>query len=211
MRFSFVLVVLFSVLFLSGCASQEAIVRHQAKIDFTKFNSYSLFERESAFTEQQNIGFVLRNSIELAIEKAFNKQGFDYKDPNDADIMVAYVLTGIEVIKPFNSTGSLHICAGCGTSNKKGQQRKKSRKSQSSNSNARQQRTKDQRLMKADEERNIGALMIDILDAKTLRSLWKSEYSLDAENEDSSKEVQDKLTLALSEMMKLYPTNIPSK
>ena len=196
---------------LSGCASKEALVLHQAKVDFNQFTSYSLFERSSTFTEQQNISDILRNSIELAIEKEFDNQGFTYQEPTNADVMVAYVLTGIEVIKPFNSTGSLNVCPGCGTSGNGSQgKNKKSRKGQYPNPNASQQRRKSEQLARDDNARNIGALLIDILDAKTLRSLWKGEYPLNAKSENSSKEVQDKITLALNEMMKLYPTNVPA-
>ncbi len=202
------LYLILSVVLLSACASDQAIIRHQANVDFSEIKSYSIFKRASKFTEQQNINDTLRNSIELAIEKEFDKQGFVYREPEQADVMVAYVLTGIEVLKPFNTTGKFTACPACPSNgrDKEGRQ-KRSR----ANANGNQQGSKDRQLAKADAERNIGTLVIDILDAKTFRTLWESEYPLNVKSSDNSREVQEKIKQAITEIMKMYPTNQPAK
>lgn len=198
------LYLILSVALLSACASDQAIIRHQANVDFAKINSYSIFKRASKFTEQQNINDTLRNSIELAIEKELDKQGFVYREPEQADVMVAYVLTGIEVIKPFNTTGKFSACPACPSNGRdKDGQQKRSRP----NSNDNQQGNKNRQLAKADEERNIGTLVLDILDAKTFRTLWESEYPLNVKGKDNSREVQEKIKQAVHEIMKMFPTN----
>ena len=196
------------IVFLSACASEQAIIRHQAKVDFEQIKSYSVFNRASTFTEQQNISDTLRNSIELAIEKELDKQGFNYAKPEQADVMIAYVLTGLAVIKPFNATGKLDMCPSCQPNGRdQGSRQKRSRP----NSNENQQASKSRQLAKADEERNIGTLIIDILDAKTFRSLWEGEYSLKVSSTDNSQEVQEKIEKAVRIIMQSYPTNQPKR
>ena len=191
------------MLFLAGCASDKTIIQYQAKTDFSKIKTYSLFERSSSFTEQQNISDMLRNSIELAIEKEFDHQGFKYKKSDEADVMIAYVLTGIAINKPFTPNSQLKMCASCKSA--------ESHKPQPSYSSNDQKKMKNRQLERADNERNIGALVLNIMDTKTLRTLWQSEYPLDVENDDNSADMQNKIKLAVSEMMKLYPTNIPAR
>ena len=76
-----------TILMITGCSFKSVDLRHQADVNFNELKTYSLFEQESAFTEQQNINDNLRNGIELAIENTFDHHGFSYANIDDADII----------------------------------------------------------------------------------------------------------------------------
>ena len=70
--------------------------KYQVKFNFSAVESYSVFGRNSAFTEYQNLSDVDRNSIELVIENIFDKKGLSYQAVEQAepDIKVTYPLSG---------------------------------------------------------------------------------------------------------------------
>lgn len=206
-RFMFIIIVLMA----AGCSSIKFVdLHHQADINFNDLTTYSLFERSSAFTEQQNINHSLRNGIELAIENTFDEHNFRYKEADSADVMIAYALTGLPVLKPFNYTNSNLQCAYCLNEKKNNEQLLSNGKSPQQRTR-RENRQRTQQLYEADNDRDIGALVIDILDRKTLRTLWEGEYPLGVDLDDSSREVQDKVQEALDELMKYYSKHAVKK
>ncbi|MGJ8693818.1 MAG: DUF4136 domain-containing protein [Thalassotalea sp.] len=211
MKFSFLPALLFSVFsfLMLGCSSNAVIVQKKANVDFSLINTYSLFPLDSTFTEQQNISHRLRNSIEIAIEKEFDAQGFNYKVPEEADVMVAYLLTGIEIVKPFTTSNQLNTCVHCDKDQDRERNRSRGAKSRSPDAN--QQQMKTRKLAKEDNERNIGAIVLNIIDRKTLRTLWQSEAELNVKSSDNNIDVQNKIRFAVSEIMKLYPSNVTSE
>lgn len=210
----FIRLMLMVVLLLTaGCSSFKFVdLHHQADINFNELKTYSLFERSSAFTEQQNINHSLRNGIELSIENTFDEYDFLYKDADKADVMVAYALTGLPVLKPFNYTNSDVQCTYC-----LNEQKNKNKDQVSNNGKGAQKptrgesRQRNRQLYEADNDRDVGALVIDILDRKTLRTLWEGEYPLGVDLDDSSREVQEKVQEALDALMKHYSKHAVKK
>ncbi len=177
---------------LTSCSFKSVSLHHQADVDFNQLTTYALFDRDSVFSDQQIINNNLRNGIELAIENSFEKHGFSYQDINSADVIVAYALTGLPVLNPFNYTNNKVKCDFCRND-------KKEKKSQ-----YRSERQKSQQLYKADNKRDVGALVIDILDKETFRTLFEGEYPLKIKKKHGSQEVQKKIQEAVDEIMLYY-------
>lgn len=182
---------------LSGCSSspEPAIVKHQLpRFDFDAITSYSTFPRESKFTDFQDINDALRNTIELAIEREFDRQGFVFKTPDEADVMVAYQLSGLQVNKGQKRTADIHICPeGQVCDNGRKNKAKKSNRQRKQQSNFRQ-------------SQNLGSLVINLINPQNKQSVWKTSYPLDVDDKDNSRDVQEKIEAAMVEIMKQYPT-----
>lgn len=178
------------IVFLTGCSSspEPAIVKHQLpRFDFDAVTSYSTFPRDSKFAEFQDINDALRNTIELAIEREFDRQGFVFKEPDEADVMVAYQLSGLRVNKKKRNA-DVHICPE-GQVCDKGQKKKGKRKRQARNF-----------------EPGLGSLVINLINTENKQSIWKTSYPLDVEAKDNSRDIQEKIEIAIIEIMKQYPT-----
>lgn len=193
---------------LTGCSSNEALVKHQVTAEFSDINSYSFFERNSFFTEQQNINDTLRNSLELAIEKSFDAHGYVYQEPLLADIIIAYQLTGIALENTLSPLENMGMCTVCipKDKNKKPTQPEKPIKGRLPK-NKNEQIAKIRQHQKNKREDNIGDLVLNFINVKTKKSLWRSEYPLNIKEKDNSQEIQIKIENAITEMMKLFPTN----
>ena len=191
-RFRLFITTLVVTLVVTGCSFKSVSLHHQADVNFTPLTTYALFDRDSVFSDQQDINTNLRNSIELAIENSFDDHGFVYKEMESADVIVAYALTGLPVLNPFNYTNNKVKCDFC-----RGEKKVTNIQQQS-------QRQKSQQLYKADDERDVGALVIDILDKNTFRTLFEGEYPLKIKKKNSSREVQEKIQEAVDEIMLYY-------
>lgn len=178
---------------LSGCSFKSVSLHHQADVNFKQINTYAVFDRDSVFSDQQAINDNLRNGIELAIENSFDDYGFSYKALKDADVIVAYALTGLPVLNPFNYTNNDVKCDFCRGDNPKTKQKKHQ-----------SERQRSQQLYKEDNNRDVGSLVIDILDKNTFRTLWEGEYPLGIKKKHSSREVQEKIQEAVDEIMLFY-------
>jgi len=57
---------------LSCSSSRPAFSKYQTSFNFSKVTSYALYNRNSDFTDFQNLSDATRNSIELAIEQGID-------------------------------------------------------------------------------------------------------------------------------------------
>lgn len=176
---------LISILLLNSvlaCSSQQtATAKYKHNFDFSLLESYSFYYRNSPFSEYQNISDATRNSIEIAIEKAFEQQGFDYQSPEKADFIVTYHLINIrKELDKYNK--GVKYCGLCLRSG----QAKKNNKSWPMSS---------------------GSLVIDILNAKNKRSIWRSVSQLKIKDKDNSHQIQSKIELAVNAMLKNLPNS----
>ena len=175
------LILLFALL--AGCtSSRPAITKFHNHFNFSQVSSYSLYDRNSDFSDFQNISDASRNSIELAIEQVLEKSGFIYQLDDAADIIVTYHLinkNGKELASYNKGVGYCSYCLRGGEA----------------------QRNKKQWKMMP------GSLILDIINPKNQRSVWRSVYDLKIKvNKDNSKEVQLKIYQAVESMMKKYPS-----
>jgi len=166
---------------LAGCTfSRPAISQFRINFNFSQVDSYRFYERSSEFSDFQNIKDTTRNNIELAIEQVLDKNGFVYQGEGEADIIVTYYLIkdGLGVLKYNKGIGYCSYCLRGGEA----QNNKKPFKI------------------------TPGGLIVDIVNPKTNRSVWRSVYDLKIKvDRDNSQEVQLKIYQAIEMMMKQFP------
>jgi len=175
--------VLFFSFLLSSCSSYKAKTKYRAQYDFTTIKSYSFFERNSAFTDMQNLSFSMRNRIELAIERGLDKKGYVYKTIAETDVIIGYYLIS-RSRKEFEAYNKgVKYCAYCLVSLDSG-------------------KTSGRRDTPSLEP---GNLIVDVISAETKRSIWRSYYPLKIKDDDNSTEVQEKLHEAVNAMLANVP------
>lgn len=164
------------IFLISGCVSHQANrVSFSPLFDFSTVSSYSTYERSSSFSDWQAISDSMRNSIEIAIEKSMDYMGFHYQSPKNADVIVTYYLVGKngKSLKRYNR--GVNYCAYCLTS---------------------------QHAVKADKYlMTPGNLILDIVDTKSNKTIWRTSRSLDIKMKDNSREVQAKIEDAVIVML----------
>ena len=166
---------------LSACSSnQNAGVVYHNRFDFSQVKSYSLYNRNSPFTDSQSLIYTHRNAIEIAIERMMTIKKFDYVEPEQADIIVTYyLLNGIsKEYEKYNEV--VRFCVYC------------------LRANAWHTNNQYSNMMK-------GSLILDLVDPKKKRSVWRSVYPLDIDVKDNSAERNKKIQQAVSLMLVQYP------
>jgi len=167
--------------FLVACSSmKEAGVVYHDGFDFSAVKNYSLYGRNSTFTEAQSLLDTRRNAIEIAIERTMAKQNFNYIELEQTDLIVTYhVVSGSRKdYAKYNEV--VRFCTFClqATTWKTDQQYSDIRR---------------------------GSLIIDLVDPKQSRSVWRSVYSLDLEDRENSAETNDRIKQAITAMLAKYP------
>ena len=166
---------------LVACSSiYTATTSFRDSFDFSTVESYSTYGRNSAFGELQNLSDITRNTIELAIEQGFDENGFHYKTLKKADIVIAYhVLSrNFKELNEYNK--QVKYCGYC---------------------------LKAGEATRIDLEKKLrpGSLILDIIDPKNQRSVWRSIYPLGFKAQDNSQEIQEKINHAVDSMLRDYP------
>ena len=178
---------LISFLILTACSSnQQAGVVYHHSFDFFAVKYYSFYERGSSFTESQNLLDVHRNAIEITIERSMAENNFNYAPLEQADIVVTYhVLNGNrQEYSKYNKV--IHFCNHC------------------LRASAWQTENKYQ-------EPRLGSLILDIVDPKKQRSVWRSAYPLDIKGEDNSATSNEKIQQAITAMLAKYPSKLTNR
>lgn len=181
MNHSHLVIILLSLVVLQSCSVKStAFSRMKKNFDFSKVNSYSTFERDSNFTDFQNISDATRNSIELAIEQAFDQQGLQFKRQSDADVVIGYHLISdnFKELKAYNK--GVKYCKLC------------------LKWSGGEQSTPEWLLLP-------GSLIIDVVEPQHNRSVWRSVLPLKFSSKDNSYEQQVKIRSALNAMLKQFP------
>jgi len=167
-------------LFLSACSNKAATAKYRSSFNFSSLENYSTYDRNSPFSEFQNISDITRNSIEIAIEQTLDKKGYQYMQVEDADVVVTYHLINRnnQELREYNK--GIRYCQWC-------------LKGGSEEINSRHW------------QMNSGSLIVDFVDTKDNRSVWRSVYPLSIKEKDSSFEIQEKIVSAISSMMSKLP------
>ncbi len=180
--YKYPLIVLLIFLFLGACSSSpsnDAI--YYKKFNFSNVQSYSIYPRNSEFTETQNISDSQRNGIEIAIEKAMDHQNFQYAPLDEADVVVTYHILSGKPDEYSRYNKAVLFCQHC---------LKASTWHQSS---------KAIKLTR-------GSLVIDLIDPKKKRSVWRNAQELKIKAKDNSREANEKIQQAVKIMLQQYPT-----
>lgn len=170
------------IFFISACSTHSDAV-YQTSFNFSKVKTYSIYQRNSSFTDTQSLTDSKRNSIEIAIEKALEQQGFQYKEIDQADIVITYhLLNGDENdYRAYNK--EVLFCQRCLKANNwhnkgTGLQVKK------------------------------GSLIIDLINPKRKRSVWRVIAPLKLKDKDDSRMVNDKIQQEVALMFQQYPVTL---
>ena len=166
---------------LNACSSfKKAGAVYQTRFDFSQVENYSLYQRNADNIVWQSISDATRNRIEIAIEKSMNKQGFSYSELDNADVIVSYHLISktAENLSQYNKT--VRYCTYCLIAS------------------TWQSESKNWKV-------TAGNLIIDLIDVKTKRSVWRSVYPLDINSRDNALQTNNKITATISLMLALYP------
>lgn len=167
---------------LSSCSSRDNPVIYYDDFDFTQVKNYSFYTSGSSFFDSQSLSHAQRSRIELAIERSLNAQEFAYSDVSDADIIVTYhlVKNRPQDYKAYNK--SVLFCSHCLRASK--------------------WKTKSY-----DWQVYHGGLIIDLVDPKSNRSVWRSIHPLKFKTKDNSMQTNEIITEAVDVMLLQYPTN----
>ncbi|WP_284243876.1 DUF4136 domain-containing protein [Thalassotalea insulae] len=164
----------------TSCSGRlPASAKYSRYYDFSAIKSYSTFDRNSAFSEYQNISDATRNSIELAIEQALDSLGYSYQSSEQADILISYhLINKSKELKKYNR--GVSFCRPCLTLSD------------------RDNRQKTWRMQP-------GSLILDVVSRDSHRSVWRSVYPLDIKEQDNSFEVQEKIQTVIKHMLTSFP------
>lgn len=164
----------------SSCSSKTNPVIYYNSFDFSKVKTYSFYSSGSKFFDSQNLPHFQRSGIELAIEKSLDAQDFHYSELDSADIIVTYHLVKKQSKDYLNYNKAVLFCAHC------------------LRANAWQQDNGDWQVYR-------GGLIIDLVDPKKNRSVWRSIYPLKFNDKDNSNELHEKVIEAVNIMLTQYP------
>jgi len=169
------------IISLVSCSGiNDATTSFRDGFDFSAVKSYSTYGRNSAFGDLQNLNDTTRNTIELAIEQGFDENGFRYKIFNNADIVIAYHLLNHNFVELSKYNQQVKYCGYCLNAGK---------------------------TTRSELEKKLrpGSLILDIIDPKSQRSVWRSVYPLGFKEQDNSREMQEKISQAVDSMLRDYP------
>lgn len=169
------------IISLISCSSiNSATTAFRDGFDFSTVESYSTYGRNSAFGDLQNLKDTTRNTIELAIEQGFDENGFRYKILENADIVIAYHVLNHNFAELNKYNLQVKYCGYCLNAGK----------------NSR---------VELEKKLRPGSLVLDIIDPKSQRSVWRSIYPLGFKEQDNSRELQEKISNAIDSMLRDYP------
>lgn len=168
--------------YIVACASPRQVNAYsRAGFDFTRVQTYSIYDRNSSFSDLQNLSDSTRNTIEFSIERALESSGFIYKNYQEADIIVTYYMIEANILDLQNYNQEVQFCGYC----------------------LRVDKTQRKKLTKSYRP---GSLVLDVINAKNQSSVWRSVYPLALKEKDNSQEVEEKINNAIHIMMQGYPS-----
>ena len=170
-------------LVLSCSMSPTASAIYQATFDFSNVERYGLYDRNADFNDNHHMTDALRNTIELAIEQAADKQGFVYSGIEDADLLITYYVIDKNQASLSAYNQQVLYCDYC--------LRAKNWASDHKNWS-----------LKPDN------IILDLVDPKSKRSVWRSVHPLHSNVQDSNRKTQGKIQTIISAMLAQYPTPV---
>jgi len=169
------------LIFLSACASkQTAGVVYHDSFDFSAVKSYGFYDHNAAFNESQNLLDTRRNAIEIAIERTMANKKFSYAEIEQADVIVTYHVFNGKYRDYSNYNEAVHFCVHC-------------------------LRATTWQTAKKYSSVSHGSLVLDLIDPKKNRSVWRSIYPLDLNEKENSAETNDRIKQAVAMMLAQYP------
>ena len=176
------LIVFSYILLLSACANPNAGVVFHDDFDFSAVKNYSLYGRNSTFSETQGLLDTRRNAIEIAIERTMATKMFSYTTIEKADVIVTYHIFDAKHGDFSKYNKAVNFCNHCLGATTWHTDRQYSTISS-------------------------GDIVLDLIDPKRNRSIWRSIYSLNIKDVENSAKTNDKIKEAITLMLAQYPKN----
>lgn len=166
---------------LCACAGvKKAGVVYHDSFDFSAVKSYSLYERNSPFTETQNLIDTRRNAIEIAIERTMASKKLSYQLIDNADVIVTYHVFNGKRFEYRNYNEMVRFCTRCLRATTW---------------------ITEQQYPPVKQ----GSLVVDLVDPKQKRSVWRSVFPLGLKPKENSADTQERIKLAISTMLAEFP------
>ena len=157
---------------------------YQTSFNFDQVKTYSIYQRDSSFTDTQSLLDSKRNSIEIAIEKSLDKNGFSYRQSDTADLIVTYHFLQGKKEDYHDYNREVLFCDLC---------------LKASNWYSEGSPLKIEQ----------GSLIIDLIDTKRKRSVWRNIAPLKLKNKDNAQITQNKIQQIIESMFQQYPRFTP--
>ena len=175
--------VILSWLMLSCSLSPDASAIYQNTYDFSQVKRYGIYDRNANFNDSNNMTDTMRNTIELAIEHAADKKGFIYSEIEQADLVITYY-----IIDKSNASLSAYnqqvlYCDYC-------------------------LRARNWQLEQKNWTLKPGSIIVDLVDSKSKRSVWRSVHPLHLKAKDNSRATHEKIQMIIGAMLAQYPSII---
>jgi hypothetical protein len=187
---------------LLGCATVSQIPGHRSDyFKFEKVRTYSTFAPNSAFYQQQNIADDVRNMMDIVLEQTLAKKHVHHTELAQADVIVSYFFVDGDnkALAEYNKL--VHLCVICEHDSQdrvnKGERHAPGQMSPSKGNRNEHQR---QASRKRTAEWATG-LIVDFIDPKTQRSVWRVYEDLTLSVKDNSRTRQQKITEAIEKML----------
>lgn len=168
------------VIFLISCSSHNTSVVYYNKFDFSIAKTYSFYGSDSDFINSQSLSYAQRSRIELAIEKQLESQSFSYSDIENADFIVTYHWLKGKRQDYLNYNKTVLFCVHCLRANTW--------------------------IQSGDDwEVYSGGLIIDLVNPKNRRSVWRSIHPLEFDAKDNSQVRNDIIEETIHAMLSHFP------
>jgi len=206
----------FVLLVISNCSNtpREATSHYFRYFKFSDVKSYAFYGRNSENFDYQSLADVMRNTIEYTIENELDNKNLTLQSIEKADVIVSYFWVPLLPERPKMPKQSRRRMDEQ-SKDKFDQQPHLGILDKSTNLKTYNQGVNYCRAclkMSKDGNDNIkidtqpGALIIDLIDPKSERSVWRSSYPVVIKEKENSQEMQNKIERAISLMIKQYPT-----
>jgi hypothetical protein len=197
---------------LNGC-SQTADRQNSVSqyFDFSAVKYYAMHARGSILYQQQSIADHLRNVTELSLENRLAKLGLNHSSLTQAQVIFSYhILDGDQhALARYNQF--VHLCVQCAVT-----PHQTATFGIDANDNAARGQPSNRAPQQANrapmaKQKLLGfipeGLIIDAVDPKTSRSVWRAQQLLAISAKDNSQEVKQKIEQAITLAFTRYPTH----
>ncbi|WNC69273.1 DUF4136 domain-containing protein [Thalassotalea nanhaiensis] len=172
----FIIALFIPALFITGCSTSPD-TSFNNEFNFANVKTYSLFPRESKFTELQEMSDFQRNRIELAVEQQMELQQFSYTHFEQADVIISYFLVGNSLRELQKYNKGVKACLGCSQN--------------------------EQAALNKDIRTSM--LVLDVLDSEKKRSIFRGYTKVDLDPKNTSEENQQETIEAVQLILSQFP------
>lgn len=167
----------FLILMVLPSCGIKTSVQTKEGFDFKQVKTFSVFPRSSEFVNLQELSDFQRNRIEMAIEQSMESHQYLYVDHEQADVVVSYFWAGRSLKELAKYNSKVKACIGC-TKEEKSNYNRKIR---------------------------LSTLIIDVLDSKSYRSIYRNLTILKLNGKNNSEENQQIIASTVTDLLADFP------